>query len=199
MIPFFIYAALGKYEITQAQWESVMGSNPSRNKGANQPVEQVSWYDVHSFIHALNEAAGDSLYRLPTEAEWEYACRGGTTSPWSFGADVSQLREYAWYHNNAYLVGLMYAQPVGTKLPNPWGLHDMHGNVWEWCQDWYGEDYSSSSPSTDPTGPGIGSYCVIRGGCYDSFAQVARSATRGRGYPYSAIWPSTGARLLRMR
>ena len=139
---------LGKYEITQGQWESVMGSNPSYFGGSNRPVEQVSWNDVQEFIGRLNEAAGEEVYRLPTEAEWEYACRAGTTTRWSFGDDEGQLGEYAWYTGNNSPYG---TKEVGTKRPNPWGLYDMHGNVWEWCQDWYGS-YTSDS-QIDPAGP----------------------------------------------
>jgi len=183
---------LGQYEITQGQWEAVMGSNPSYFLGANRPVEYVSWYDVHSFIHALNEAAGDSLYRLPTEAEWEYTCRVGTTTRWSFGDEESLLEEYAWYSGNR---GFSKTRDVGTKLPNPWGLYDMHGNVWEWCQDRYG-GYTSDS-QVDPTGPATGLYRVIRGGFYKADASYVRSASRSGhepGYRYFAL----GARLLRM-
>jgi len=182
---------LGKYEITQGQWESVMGRNPSYYSGANRPVEQVSWYDVHTFIHALNEAGGDSLYRLPTEAEWEYVCRAGTTTRWSFGDDESLLGEYAWYSGNNSPSG---TKDVGTKRPNPWGLHDMHGNVYEWMQDWYG-DYSSDS-QTDPTGPATDSYRVSRGGGFYGLAQNVRSALRYYARP-STRYNVLGARLLR--
>ena len=183
---------LGKYEVTQGQWESVMGSNPSWHNGANRPVEQVAWHDVQSFIHALNEAAGDSLYRLPSEAEWEYACRGGTTTRWSHGDDEDQLGNYAWYGGNNSPDG---TKDVGRKLPNPWGLYDMHGNVWEWCQDWYGFDPSDAQ--VDPTGPASGSHRVVRGGYFHSEALDTRSALRDN-YAPSTRYFDVGARLLRM-
>ena len=128
------------------------------------------------------------IYRLPTEAEWEYAARAGTTTRWSFGDDESQLGKYAWYGGN------QYAQPVGTKLPNPWGLYDMHGNVYEWCKDWYGT-YPTGAV-VDPQGPSAGSYRVLRGGTFYSYAQSVRSAYRRYnvpGYRYYII----GFRLLR--
>jgi len=183
---------LGKYEITQAQWEAVMGSNPSRHKGANRPVEQVSWYGVQSFIHRLNEAVGDSLYRLPTEAEWEYACRAGTTTRWSFGDDESLLGDYAWYNGNNSPSG---TKEMGTKLPNPWGLYDMHGNVYEWCQDWH-SSYSSGS-QIDPMGPTSGSRRVSRGGSFRSIAWGTRSAHRGSAAPGDS-YDGFGARLVRI-
>ena len=190
---------LGKCEIAQAQWQSVMGTTPWSGQSYVQenpqhPAVYISWNDVQEFIQAVNEAAGAELYRLPTEAEWEYACRAGTTTRWSFGDDEGQLGEYAWYYDNAWEVGLEYAQPVGTKLPNPWGLHDMHGNVYEWCQDWYGS-YSSSS-QIDPTGPVTGSARVIRGGRFGSVAQYVRSASRSN-YSPSNRSNNIGARLLR--
>jgi len=189
---------LGKYEITQEQWEAVMGSKPSHYKGPNQPVVWISWNDVQAFIHRLNEAAGDSLYRLPTEAEWEYSCRAGMTTAWSSGNDESQLGDYAWYKGNNGLFGTEDdgTKDVGTKLPNPWGLHDMHGNMSEWCQDWWSRNYYSVSPNVDPTGPISGSERVIRGGSYDAEARYVRSAFRYRVPPDARGY--MGARLLRM-
>jgi len=131
---------MGKYEVTQAQWKAVMGENPSRFKGDDHPVENVSWEDVQQFIQKLNAKEGKEACRLPTEAEWEYAARAGTTTIYSFGNNASQLGNYAWYDENSGNT----THPVGDKPPNPWGLYDMHGNVWEWVQDWYGPIYSRS-------------------------------------------------------
>ena len=172
---------LGKYEVTQGQWEAVMGTTPWSGEGyvqanPNHPAVYVSWSDAQEYIAKLNTAAGVNIYRLPTEAEWEYSCRAGTTTRWSFGEGESQLGEYAWYRDNAWDIGEKYAHAVGTKLPNPWGLYDMHGNVWEWCEDWYG-DYSSSA-QTDPTGPSSGSSRVVRGGYFSTRAHGVRSALR---------------------
>ncbi|MDP6775275.1 MAG: SUMF1/EgtB/PvdO family nonheme iron enzyme, partial [Candidatus Latescibacteria bacterium] len=155
---------LGKYEVTQGQWQGVMGTTPWSGQSyvqvdADNPAVYVSWNDVQSFVQMLNDAAKDSLYRLPTEAEWEYACRAGTTERWSFGDDESKLKDYAWYYDNAWKAGEEYAHGVGTKLPNPWGLFDMHGNVWEWCLDWYDGSYSSDA-QVDPLGPDSGPYHV---------------------------------------
>jgi formylglycine-generating enzyme required for sulfatase activity len=148
--PFYI----GKYPVTQAQWEAVMGENPSRFKGdLNRPVEQVSWDDVQAFIRKINERESTFPCRLPTEAEWEYACRAGTTARYSFGDDERQLGDYAWYDENAG----GKTHPVGQRKPNAWGLYDMHGNVWEWMQDRYG-DYPSGAV-TDPAGPDPGAAC----------------------------------------
>ncbi len=169
---------LGKYEVTQGQWEAVMGSNPSLYSGSNKPVERVSWHDVQEFVQRLNAAAGDSLYRLPTEAEWEYACRAGTTTRWSFGDEESKLTDYAWYEGNNSPSG---PKEVGTKLRNPWGLYDMHGNVWEWCQDWYGS--YSSGDQVDPQGPATGLGRVSRGGFFLRGARDVRSAGRGSVSP----------------
>jgi formylglycine-generating enzyme required for sulfatase activity len=191
---------LGKYEITQEQWEAVIDTRPWAGhdyvqEGPNNPAVDISWDDVQVFIHQLNQAAGDSLYRLPMEAEWEYACRAGSTTRWSFGDDENELWDYAWYSDNTWNLGLEHAQPVGTKLPNLWGLFDMHGNVWEWCQDWYGR-YSSES-QTDPPGPLAGSLRVLRGGAFSASAQSTRSAVRGANSP-GYLGVSLGARLSRM-
>ena len=139
-----------------------MGDNPSRFKGDTMPVEHVSWEDAQKFIERLNAKEGGPKYRLPTEAEWEYAARAGTTTAYSFGANASQLGEYAWFSENS--VSTMH--PVGQKKPNPWGLYDMHGNVWEWVHDWYSGDAYKASTSTavDPKGPSTGSSRVYRGG-----------------------------------
>ena len=194
---------LGKYEITQGQWEAVMGTTPWAGEDlvqehSSHPAVYISWDDVQAFIGRLNAALGDSLYRLPSEAEWEYACRAGTQTRWSFGDDESQLRDYAWYDANAWAMGEQYAHAVGTQLPNFWGLYDMHGNAMEWVQDWYGRDYYNSSPRVDPPGPDIGSRRVLRGGDFGINAQVVRSAFRfDRSPGYRADY--IGVRLVRIR
>ena len=194
---------LGKYEVTQGEWESVMGETPWSGGSYVQehpahPAVHISWDDVQEFIGRLNAAAGDSLYRLPSEAEWEYACRAGTQTRWSFGNDTSQLGDYAWYYANAWNVGERYAHAVGTKLPNPWGLYDMHGNVWEWVQDWYGSSYYNS-PRVDPPGPTSGSSRVLRGGSFYRGAQDSRSAPRISASPGFRSGGDIGVRLLRIR
>jgi formylglycine-generating enzyme required for sulfatase activity len=168
---------LGKYEVTQAQWEAVMRNNPSDFKGDLQrPVEQVSWNDAVAFCDRLSQKE-KRTYRLPTEAEWEYACRAGSTSKWSFGDSESELGDYAWYGSNSS----SRTHPVGGKKPNAWGLFDIHGNVSEWCADWYGDGYYGSSPRDDPTGPSSGVNRVLRGGCWLSDVRDARSSDRDRG------------------
>jgi formylglycine-generating enzyme required for sulfatase activity len=166
---------MGKYEVTQAQWEAVMGNNPSCFKSRDNPVETVSWDMAQEFIKRLNKKEGHARYRLPTEAQWEYAARGGSTSVYSFGDDAGQLRQYAWYGED-YQSGSTH--PVGQKPHNAWGLYDMHGNVCEWVQDWYGERYYSNSPSSDPKGPSSGSHRVLRGGGWYDLAIQCRSAYR---------------------
>jgi formylglycine-generating enzyme required for sulfatase activity len=170
--PFYI----GKYEVTQAQWQSVMGKNPSNFKdcGGNCPVEQMSWDDAQSFINKLNEGHDGFWYRLPTEAEWEYACRAGTT-----GDDAGNLDDMAWYADNSG----KRTHPVGQKQANAFGLYDMHGNVWEWCRDWYDANYYVSSPATDPQGPGSGHHRVLRGGSWSNNFYTSRSAIRGDSSP----------------
>ena len=193
---------LGKYEVTQEQWEAVMGTTPWSGgdfvvSDPSHPAVYISWIDVQAFIHRLNEAAGDSLYRLPSEAEWEYACRAGSTTRWSFGDDESQLTHYAWYRDNARDVGEWYAHAVGQKKPNAWGLYDMHGNAWEWVQDWSG-DYNNSSPRVDPRGPSSGYYRVVRSGGFGVYAFQLQSAYRGGWIPNSRARGSVGVRLLRI-
>jgi formylglycine-generating enzyme required for sulfatase activity len=164
---------LGTYEVTQEQWTAVMGNNPSEFKERNNPVENVSWDDIQIFIQRLNQKEGHARYRLPTEAEWEYAARAGTTGAYSFGDDEDSLGRYAWYRGNSD----EKTHPVGQKQPNAWGLYDMHGNVCEWVQDWTG-NYSSSSVA-DPRGPSSGLYRVGRGGSWDDPARRCRAAYRG--------------------
>jgi len=171
---------LGKYEVTQDQWVSVMGSNPSKYKARTRPVEQVSWDDAQKFISKLNAKEGTSKYRLPTEAEWEYAARAGSGGKWCFGDDEGQLSQYAWYDKD-WDTGS--TNPVGKLKPNKWGLYDMHGNIWEWVQDWYGKNYYSNSPSSDPKGASSGSYRVNRGGSWSYGARNCRSAFRDSNSP----------------
>ncbi len=166
---------LGKYEVTQAQWMALMESNPSYFQGnGNQPVETVSWEDCLRFIAKLN-VLGQGTFRLPTEAEWEYACRAGTAGRFYWGPDpgTRKIAENAWYEGNQSQAG---PQEVGTRLPNPWGLYDMAGNVAEWCRDWYGP-YPAAA-QTDPTGPMSGTQHVKRGGHWQSPAGQCRSAYR---------------------
>ena len=191
---------LGKYELTQGQWESVMGTTPwvghsSVQEAPNNPAVWISWDQVQTLIDSLNAAESSEVYRLPTEAEWEYACRAGTTTRWSFGDDESQLGRYAWYRDNARNAGEDYAYEVGLKLPNPWGVYDMHGNVWEWVQDRYAIVYPSSS-QVDPTGPSMGKYRVARGGFFGCSAQCTRSADRIHDWT-DGYGHYLGARLLR--
>jgi formylglycine-generating enzyme required for sulfatase activity len=175
---------LGKYEVTQAQWEAVMRNNPSRFTGdPNRPVENVSWEEVQGFIRKLNTKERDAPYRLPTEAEWEYACRAGSTTVYNFGDNKSRLGRYAWYKANAG----REPHPVGQLQPNAWGLYDMHGNVWEWVQDRYNsEEYSAKTVTVkDPQGPSSDSYRdrVSRGGSWGDDPWSCRSARRGHVTP----------------
>jgi formylglycine-generating enzyme required for sulfatase activity len=187
---------LGVHEVTQAQYEQVMGVNPSRSKGANNPVEMVSWEDAVEFCRRLSELpaekAADNVYRLPTEAEWEYACRAGATTKFSFGDDESELEQYDWCYENSLENSGSSTNPVGRKRPNAWGLYDMHGNVKEWCQDWYG-DYPSGSV-TDPSGATSGSDRVLRGGSWCDTAEFCRSADRF-GYEPSIRYDLWGFRV----
>lgn len=160
---------IGKYEVTQGQWRSVMGSNPSGfQEGDDYPVERVSWNDTQAFIQNLIRLTGRS-FRLPTEAEWEYACRAGTT-----GEFYGNLDDIAWYHDNSNAS----SHPVGRKIPNAFGLYDMLGNVWEFVQDWYAEDYYGKSPVDDPPGPSTGTHRIVRSGSWANGPHSNRSARR---------------------
>jgi len=169
---------IGKYEVTQGQWQRIMGNNPSyfKNCGDNCPVEQVSWNDAQDFIRRLNSRSGKQ-YRLPTEAEWEYAARsGGRSEKYTGGNDVDAV---AWYRSNSG----SKTHPVGQKRPNGLGLYDMSGNVWEWCSDWYGKKYYSQGPRDNPDGPSSGYYRVLRGGSCDDTPSGVRVADRVRLEP----------------
>ena len=163
---------LGKTEVTQRQWEAVMGANPSHFRGADLPVETVSWDGCQEFVRKLNGKAAGGKFRLPTEAEWEYACRAGT-----FGPYAGSLADMGWYSENSGKMPLA----AGQKRANAWGLYDMHGNVFEWCQDWYG-DYPAGNV-TDPAGPGSGVSRVYRGGSWFNNARFCRSGVRIRSSP----------------
>ena len=178
---------IGKYEVTQELWEAVMGSNPSCFKGDNLPVERVSWYDVREFLRKLNAMTGKN-YRLPTEAEWEFAARGGNSSRGYKYSGSNSLGSVAWYYDNSG----SRTHAVGTKSPNELGIYDMSGNVLEWCQDWYGS-YSSSS-QRNPKGPNSGSYRVRRGGSWGTFARFCRVSNRSYDAPGSRT-SSLGFRL----
>ncbi|MFI5461439.1 MAG: SUMF1/EgtB/PvdO family nonheme iron enzyme [Isosphaerales bacterium] len=187
---------LGIHEVTQDQYRAVMGDNPSRFKGSDDPpVESVSWLDAVKFCNKLSERekrtpfyridgtevtlAGGNGYRLPTEAEWEYACRAKSTTLYPFGDDASKLGEHAWSDGNSE----RKTHPVGQKLPNAWGLYDMLGNVWEWCADGYDEKYYASSPAADPLGAPGASHRVFRGGSWHHDPRGCRPADRGRNTP----------------
>ena len=180
---------LGKYEVTQAEWFEAMNSKPWRNeKNAGRvttaSVNHVSWNQCQEFLVKLNQSSGlksGMRFALPTEAQWEYACRAETTTKYYFGDDASKLGDYAWFNKNAFEVNEKYAHPVGKKKPNAFGLYDMHGNVWEWCQDWYG-DYQSTS-AIDPSGPTGGKRRVMRGGSWYDSPFGCRSAGRLGFFP----------------
>ncbi|MHC4121635.1 MAG: formylglycine-generating enzyme family protein [Planctomycetota bacterium] len=183
--PFYV----DKHLVTQAEYERVMGENPSRWKSGENPVEQVRWSDAVRYCNKRSELEGfqpcydletwecdfeANGYRLPTEAEWEYACRAGTRTAYFFGDNSSRLSDYAWFEDNSG----GKPQPVGGKPANPWGLYDMHGNVWQWCNDFYQVDYYQQSPEDDPRGPKTGDKKVVRGGAWKFSADSCRSGYR---------------------
>lgn len=180
---------LSKYEITQAQWQKVTGNNPSYFHGDNLPVESVSWDDVQAFESALHDS-----FRLPSESEWEYACRAGTTTQFYWGEDSAgtELGNYAWYPDNSG----DSTHSVGQKRQNPWGLCDMIGNVWEWCEDWYHENYNGAPSDGSAWIDGSSLYRILRGGSwhYDGVGGY-RSGDRGR-YGQSNTYPSVGFRVV---
>ncbi len=173
-------------EITQAQWQTVMGINRSQFKGDSLPVEKISWKEALLFCKKLSEKEGRT-YRLPTEAEWEYACRAGSTNRFAGSENIENI---AWYANNSQ----SKTHPVGSKEPNAWGLYDMIGNVSEWCLDYYVPDYPEQEVS-DPACPAEGKYHVIRGGAWDSFVPGCRNAARSSA-PASYQFKQTGFRLV---
>ncbi len=183
---------LGLYEVTQKQWTALIDNNPSQYPGDNRPVEEVSWEDSQTFAQKMNEL-GQGRFRLPTEAEWEHACRAGTTTAFYWGEDTdrSQIADYAWYEDNSG----KQTHDVGLKKPNPWGLFDMSGNVYEWCRDWHEKPYSTRY-TTDPRGPKTGKKRIRRGGNWTVNAGSCRSGNRFDASP-DLRSPGTGLRLLR--
>jgi len=180
---------MARYETTQEQYGRLVLGNPSHFKGPDRPVEQVSWADAALYCNKLSGAEGlepcyneetaecnfeADGYRLPTEAEWEYACRAGTNGPYHFGGDARRLKQYAWFAGNSS----NKTHAVGQKKPNPWGLFDLHGNVAEWCNDVYDKDYYKVSPEKNPRGPAEGEKYVLRGGAWNSSSQACRPAGR---------------------
>lgn len=199
---------LARFEVTQAEWEAVIGSNPydrarsnpfynlpgmaKRITRSNHPAT-VSWNDAQEFIARLNEKEGANIYRLPSEAEWEYAARAGTVTVYSFGNDARQLDAHAWHGGDFQTGG---THPIGQKKPNPWGLYDMHGNAWEWVQDWFDPNFYANSPQDDPKGPPTGNKRVVRGGSWHITADSWRSSFRREYAPdYRGI--SIGFRIVR--
>jgi formylglycine-generating enzyme required for sulfatase activity len=170
-----------------------MNDNPSEFKDETRPVERVSWNDVQGFIQKLNKKEKTDTYRLPTEAEWEYAARADTQNAYNFGPDINTLTLYAWYRKNSG----GKTHPVGELKSNPWGLHDMHGNVHEWCQDWFDRIYYSQSPPNDPLGPSSGLAKVLRGGDWGSKDWYCRCASRSLSSPDRRS-NRVGFRLIRM-
>lgn len=183
---------IGAYEVTQSQWTAIMRTEPWRARGQalaalDAPAVGVSWDEVKRFLDRLN-TLGAGTFRLPTEAEWEFACRAGTPTVFCFGDDPSDslLGNYAWYYDNTKRRQAAHAQPVGKKRPNSWGLYDVHGNVSEWCADWHGSIYYTVSPPTDPTGPSAGVFRVVRGGSWNNFAKDCTSYRRDKESPSSS-------------
>jgi formylglycine-generating enzyme required for sulfatase activity len=170
---------MGKYEVTQMQWTEIMDNNPSEFINENRPVERVSWNDVQVFVQRLNTKEETNKYRLPTEAEWEYSARAGSNSAYTFGGDTNILSQYAWYRKNSG----GKTHPVGQLHSNAWELYDMHGNVHEWCQDWFDRKYYSQSPSNAPLGPSTGLAKALRGGDWGSEDWYCRCASRSLSSP----------------
>lgn len=172
---------ISMHEITQAQYQKIMGKNPVRAKNKKDdpailPVHSVTWYEAMEFCKKFSKKYKIKA-RLPYEAEWEYACRAGTETKYFWGNDADP--HYCWFRENSGL----HVHPVGKKMPNQWGIHDMCGNLWEWCMDWYGADYYKNSPEDNPKGPAEGKYKILRGGSWESQKYSLRSANRQRTKP----------------
>lgn len=168
---------LGKFEVTQEQWQKLMPYNFSKFSGNTLPVERVSWEDAKNYIGKLNDAENTSKYRLPSEAEWEYAARAGTTTQFYWGKEIDN--RYVWYFGTSNYK----THPVGSKMPNAFGLFDMMGNVWEWVEDWFAKDYYKNSPMQNPQGPDTGHFKVKRGGSQANLISHIKSHTRYRALP----------------
>jgi formylglycine-generating enzyme len=179
---------LAETACTQTLWVAVMGENPSAFKGYDRPVDSVSWEDTQTFLKKLNEMVPDAGFGLPTEAEWEYACRAGTTTPFSFGGNITTDQvnfngKYP-YANGPKGKGRGATVPVKCLPPNPWGLYEMHGNIWEWCSDWYEAEYDCNN-TVNPEGPDSGDDRVLRGGGWITSGRNCRSASRFARHPAS--------------
>jgi formylglycine-generating enzyme required for sulfatase activity len=178
---------MGQNEVTQQQYKEIMSNEPwssekyVQESGLN-PATYISWEEAEEFCRKLSQVEGKN-YRLPTEAEWEYACRAGSRTRFSFGDDDQYLDYYGWFEGNAWSIEENHVRQVGQKYPNAFGLYDMHGNAWEWCSDWYDEDYYSVSTEIDPQGPSSGRFRVIRGGAWHFAAWRCRSAIRSKHLP----------------
>ena len=179
---------MGVTEVTQAQYKAVMGTNPSHSKGDNNPVERVNRDDAMGFCRKLSQGDG-KIHTLPTEAQWEYACRGGTTTEYNFGSSESELYKFGNYCDKSNTTGYSWQDKryddgydktaaVGSYRPNNFGLYDMHGNVWEWCRDWFDESYYSKGGTVDPENTQSTGFHLLRGGNWRNWASVCRSATR---------------------
>jgi formylglycine-generating enzyme required for sulfatase activity len=183
---------MGRSPVTQKQWKRIMGNNPSHFKGDSHPVEMVSWNQVQEFVRRLNQKEGTDKYRLPSEAEWEYACRAGTQTKYYFGDSESKLNEYAWYAENSG----SKTHSIGQKKPNSWGLYDTHGSVWEWVQDIWHENFNYSPSDGSVWKDGDSLDRVSRGGSWFCNAELCRSASRFKRGSESRF-SNLGFRLLR--
>jgi len=176
---------MGIYPVIQEQYEQVMGNNPSQWRGAKDPVQNISWNEANEFCMKLSQRTGLSV-RLPTEAQWEYACRAGTTTKFFWGDSLNNLNDYSWSRDRFDVTPCQPA--VGLKRPNGFGLYDMCGNVWQWCSDWFASDYYLSSPTTDPLGLSSGRFHVVRGGSWREEPRCYRSAYRYGSPPDHQSW-----------